>query len=79
MKNANKFWNILAKNYDVQVSKKYGDAYKKTIDLSRQYLNRNQTILDYACGTRITTIELSQNVKKIYAIDIADIYFRSVI
>lgn len=71
MKNSKKFWNILAKSYDKKVSR-YEDAYKKMIELSKRYINPNHIVLDYACGTGITTIELSKNVKKIVAIDIAE-------
>jgi ubiquinone/menaquinone biosynthesis C-methylase UbiE len=72
MKKSRKFWNLHAEKYDAQVLKKYKDAYKNTIELSKQYLKSNHIILDYACGTGITTIELSENVKNICAIDIAD-------
>lgn len=71
MKNTAIFWNMLAKSYDKRVSK-YDDAYKKTIDISKRYLNSEQVVLDYACGTGITTIDLSKNVQKIIAIDIAE-------
>ncbi|MFW6130757.1 MAG: class I SAM-dependent DNA methyltransferase [Atribacterota bacterium] len=67
-----KFWNKAAKNYDTQVNKKYAKTNRDTIELSRKYLNSNQTVLDFACGTGIITIELAKNVKKMYAIDISE-------
>jgi len=72
MKKTKTFWNLLAHHYDAQVSKKYRDAYNKTVELTKPYLKPDHVILDFACGTGITTLELSQHVKKICAIDIAD-------
>jgi ubiquinone/menaquinone biosynthesis C-methylase UbiE len=63
------FWNKIAHNYDSQVNSKYAHTYKSTINITKKFLNVDDIVLDYACGTGITTIELSKKVKKIYAID----------
>ena len=72
MPHSKNFWNKIAKSYDKQVIKKYNQAYKDTIELSKKYLNPGYSVLDFACGTGITTIEMSNFVKKIHAIDISD-------
>lgn len=66
------FWDKLAKSYDKRVKKVYDKAYQDTIKLSRNYLDPTHNVLDFACGSGITTIELSKNVKKITAIDISE-------
>ncbi len=43
-----------------------------TIIIHPKFLESNDVVLDYACGTGITTIELSENVAKIHAIDISE-------
>ncbi|MBN2442726.1 MAG: class I SAM-dependent methyltransferase [Spirochaetales bacterium] len=65
------FWNKLSSRYDRQVINKYSEAYKMTIEKTRSYLKNTDSVLDYACGTGITTIELARIVKEIYAIDIS--------
>lgn len=72
MVNVKKFWNKTSKNYDSMVNSKYAEAYNKTIKITKNYLKNTDIVLDYACGTGITTIELSRNVKKISAIDISE-------
>lgn len=70
--NDEKFWNKLSKGYDLQVNSKYSEAYNKTIEITKKYLVDTDVVLDYACGTGITTIELCGNVKKIHAIDLSE-------
>ena len=71
MKSWQKFWDRMASHYDVQVDKIYRRAYRDTVELSKKYLDQNQTALDMGCGTGITTVELAPWVKKILAIDIS--------
>jgi ubiquinone/menaquinone biosynthesis C-methylase UbiE len=61
----------MASHYDVQVEKTYRRAYRDTVELSKKYLDQDQTALDMGCGTGITTVELAACVKKILAIDIS--------
>lgn len=67
-----RFWNKIAKNYDNSVKGKYEQAYRETIELTQKYLNPDKTVLDFACGTGITTILQAGSVKHITAIDISD-------
>ncbi len=71
MNNSKTFWNRMAKSYDKQVDKKYGRAYADTITLSKDHLQSDFRVLDFACGTALTTIELSRSVEEIQAIDIS--------
>jgi len=71
MSKAKYFWNRMAKSYDKQVEKKYKQAYSDTIALSKKYLRSDFSVLDLACGTGLTTIELAKSVKKTDAIDIS--------
>lgn len=71
MKNAKSFWDKMSSKYDCQVNSKYSDTYAKTINITKKYLNDTDVVLDYGCGTGLTTIELHENVKKIHAIDIS--------
>ena len=66
------FWNKRAKGYDQQVNKTFAHAYSETIRLSKEHLQSDDVVLDFACGTGLTTLELSKSVKKLYAIDMAD-------
>ena len=40
-----------------------------TISYSKKYLKKSDTVLDFACGTGLSTLELAGGVKKIDAID----------
>lgn len=71
MRDDSKFWNRLSNGYDAQVNTKYVQAYNETVEITKKYLKDSDIVLDYACGTGITTVELANNVKKIHAIDIS--------
>ena len=71
MDRAEKFWDKLADTFDRRVLKHCGQYYIWTVENTIQYLNRSDVVLDYACGTGIIAIEIAQNVKEIYAIDIS--------
>lgn len=40
-----------------------------TIEKTKKYLKATDVVLDYACGTGITTVQLADQVKEIHAID----------
>ena len=63
------FWNKISGRYDQQANSKYSEAYRLTIEKSRGYLKATDSILDFACGTGITTVEMAKDVKDVYAID----------
>jgi len=67
-----RFWNKLAGTYDKQALGKYRKAYEETIALSRRYLKPGDLMLDFACGTGITTIALATSVRQVTAIDLSD-------
>lgn len=69
---AKKFWDKTAGQYDKLALKKYRKAYEETIAISKKYLQPRDRLLDFACGTGITTIELAGFVQQVMAIDLSD-------
>lgn len=62
-----KFWDRLAKNFD-----KGGEQYEQSyIDTITRYLDRNDVVLDFACGTGSLSCLLAENVMSIHGIDIS--------
>jgi ubiquinone/menaquinone biosynthesis C-methylase UbiE len=70
MNRVERFWDKQANEYDKNESK-FEQTYHKTVANTKQYLNNNDIVLDYACGTGITTNEITGYVKEIHAIDIS--------
>ena len=71
MPTAREFWDRRAAVYDAQVGPRYEDAYRRTAECFRRYLDRNDAVLDFACGTGIVTLSVSPCVRRIRAIDIS--------
>ena len=46
------FWDKMSSNYDNQV-KKYQQIYTDTIERTKKYLEKEDIVLDFACGTEI--------------------------
>jgi 2-polyprenyl-3-methyl-5-hydroxy-6-metoxy-1,4-benzoquinol methylase len=59
-----KFWNWLAKNYSDEVG-------EETTKITKKYLTKNDTVLDYGCARGAYTIALAGDVKEIRGIDIS--------
>ena len=59
-----KFWNRLAGNYDDEVG-------EETVALTKKYLTKNDSVLDYGCARGAYTISLSNEVRAIRGIDIS--------
>ena len=59
-----KFWNWLAKNYDDEVG-------EQTVELTKKYLGKSDTVLDYGCARGAYTIALAGDVNEIRGIDIS--------
>lgn len=59
-----KFWNLIAKNYGDEVG-------EQTTKLTKKYLRKNDTVLDYGCARGAYTIALAGDVKEIRGIDIS--------
>jgi ubiquinone/menaquinone biosynthesis C-methylase UbiE len=72
MEKSTRFWNKISNKYDSQVTTRYAQTYRETITNTLNYVKPTDTVLDYGCGTGITTIELSGSVKKIIAIDTSE-------
>ena len=64
------FWDKMSSSYDNKV-KRYQQAYADTIERTKKHLKKDDIVLDFACGTGITTIRISGFVKEIHAIDIS--------
>ena len=67
MHKSEKFWDRMAKNFD-DGNGAYEEAYIQTLT---KYLNRSDTVLDFACGTASLSILLAGSVKEIHATDIS--------
>ena len=70
MDKAEKFWDKQATKLDQQYPK-YEQVYIKIIETTKKYLNANDIVLDYACGTGTITKEIACSVKEVHAIDIS--------
>ncbi len=69
---AKEFWNKSADQYDRNVTKTYGKAYRDTIALTTAYLSRDSKVLDFGCGTGLITNAIAQYVDTITAIDLSE-------
>lgn len=65
------FWNRRARIYDQQVGPLYEAAYDKTVANTLRYLRPDFQVLDFACGTGITTAQIAPHVASVRAIDIS--------
>lgn len=59
-----KFWDRLAARYDDEVG-------EETTAISRKYLRKDDTVLDYGCARGAYTVALADAVKEIRGIDIS--------
>ena len=70
MDKSEKFWDKRATEYN-ENEKKWEDTYNKALENTKKYLNVGDTVLDFGCGSGILTIQLSNLVKEIHALDIS--------
>ncbi len=70
MNKSEKFWDIIANNFDKN-EKDFKQIHIKTLESAKKYLNVNNVVLDYGCATGNVSIEIANNVKEIYGIDIS--------
>jgi 2-polyprenyl-3-methyl-5-hydroxy-6-metoxy-1,4-benzoquinol methylase len=61
---------MASKNYD-KTEERFGYIHRKSRENTKKYLEENNIVLDYGCGTGTTACELANQVKKIHAIDIS--------
>jgi 2-polyprenyl-3-methyl-5-hydroxy-6-metoxy-1,4-benzoquinol methylase len=70
MNKTEKFWDAFAYKYD-KITIKSEQTLSKTLIYTRKYLNANDIVLDFACGTGSIADGIADDVKKIHAIDIS--------
>jgi ubiquinone/menaquinone biosynthesis C-methylase UbiE len=68
MDKAQKFWDKQAKRFD-SIQDQFEPANQAIISGTREYLNKNDIVLDFGCATGIKTLELADNVKHIHGLD----------
>lgn len=70
MRNAEKFWDKLAKKYAKRPIKNI-QAYNETMEHTKSHLSEGDNVLEVGCGTGSTALLLADGVKQITAIDIS--------
>lgn len=65
---AEKFWDRTANSYDKE-EEKDKKTYKYIIEKTKSYLKSSDTVLDFGCGTGLVSNKISENVRKVDAID----------
>ena len=65
------FWNRRAQTYDQTSGGIYAQAYDKTVSNSLNYLKGSDRVLEFACGTGLTTLRLAPHAAYIRGIDIS--------
>ena len=53
------FWNLRSRTYDQQSGEEYEKAYEKTVANTLKYLKGDFRVLEFACGTGITTVAIA--------------------
>lgn len=66
------FWNLRSATYDLDSGTEYAAAYEKTVSNALKYLNGDSRVLEFACGTGLTTVEIAPHVAFVRAIDISE-------
>jgi ubiquinone/menaquinone biosynthesis C-methylase UbiE len=69
MKNEEKFWDRISKNYDK--GDEVDETYVKMLDILKKYLNETDTLMDLGCATGSISIDISDSVRKVIGIDIS--------
>ncbi len=70
MNKSEKFWDKRAVKYDKD-EKDWSQTYNKAVENTKKYLNNDDTLLDFGCGSGILTLRFTDLVKEIHAIDIS--------
>src|SRR5512139_4048517 len=68
MANPQKFWDLLARNYDRGEGQAAG---REDVEITRRYLRPGDLVMDYACGTGTVAVELAGEVGSMHAVDIS--------
>jgi ubiquinone/menaquinone biosynthesis C-methylase UbiE len=70
MNKAETFWNKQAKRFD-DSQKQFEAASQEIISKTKEYLNANDSVLDFGCATGTKTLELARGIKHIHGLDIS--------
>ena len=70
MRQPSKFWDRLADRYSKRPVADEA-AYRKKLQITREYFRPNMEVLEFGCGTGSTAIAHAPYVKHIHAIDIS--------
>lgn len=71
MDKSEKFWDKIAVKYD-KTEKRFEDINLKVHERTKQYLNKDDVLLDFGCATGAKALKLAVFVKKIHGIDISN-------
>ncbi len=70
MRNPERFWDRIAKNYDKRSDKKQ-ESLLETIENIKRHLNPGDQVLDFACGTGEKALGVADRVQSIHGIDLS--------
>jgi ubiquinone/menaquinone biosynthesis C-methylase UbiE len=70
MRNPERFWDRIAKNYDRSNDKKRA-SLRRTIENIKRHLDPEDRVLDFACGTGEKALGVSERVQSIHGIDLS--------
>jgi ubiquinone/menaquinone biosynthesis C-methylase UbiE len=70
MRDPQRFWDRIAKNYDKRSDKKTQNLLE-TIDNIRRHLHPGDRVLDFACGTGEKALGVADRVQSIHGIDLS--------
>ena len=65
------FWNKQAKKYDYS-ERQFESAFIEIISKTKNYLNIDDTVLDYGCATGSKTVALAESVNQIHGLDFSN-------
>lgn len=65
------FWDMRSKNYDQTSGGVYARAYDRTVARTVSYLTPSDRVLEFACGTGLTTLRLAPHAAWVRGIDIS--------
>ena len=70
MDKAENFWDRQANSFDNQ-DEEPDSATRKTVECIKKYLNSDDTVMDYACGTGPMGLAVASQVQEVYVVDIS--------
>ena len=64
------FWDKRSKHYDDNV-KKHDSLYEKTLDSTKSLLTNSDVVLDFACASGETSLDIAPHVQRVHGIDLS--------